>query len=184
MKKIIMVLFIVLTVVSLGACKSDNKQDKAKDKNTASKVAEQKNYTVIYLAKMEKPVDGDVAPPTADCDKNLVEIKLDGKLSPRQTLEKLLSYKVSDENQGVFNAFASAKNLKIEDMLVKNNFVIVKLSGELKVEDMCSERQIYNQIKKTLVQFDDIAGADIFMNGQEFSQYLATLREQNDANVK
>jgi hypothetical protein len=68
--------------------------------------------------------------------------------------------------------------LKIENLLIQNNFAIVTLSGNVKINDKCEEMNLYNQIRNTLTQFDEIDGVDIFVGEQELGEYLSSMTEE------
>ena len=205
MKKIALTTLLLITVISLGACnkKDDTKTKKDNPKTTQNQTVKQarkinENQTGLYLVKIDNQLEGQVksdaekAPqnsaisqdPNNDsaeflniCSGKMVEIGVDGKLSPREALEKLFTYP-NNIKEGIYNAFSRVKNVKIDKLIIKNNFAIVTLSGDFQVDDgMCAGRLMHDQIEKTLSQFDDIAGADVFVGNKEISEYLSTLKQ-------
>lgn len=111
------------------------------------------------------------------CSNDVVEIKIQKKLSPKEVLEELFNYQQYDKQNKAYNVFGLSNNLKIENLLIKNDFAILTLSGDIKINDTCEEVNIYNQIRKTLTQFDEIEGADIFVGDRELSEYLSSATE-------
>jgi len=207
MKKIALTTLLLITVISLGACnkKDDTKTKKDNPKTTQNQTVKQarkinENQTGLYLVKIDNQLEGRVKSDTKKapqdttlpeslkvgdidfsdiCSGKIVEIGVDGRLSPREALEKLFTYP-NNIKEGVYNAFSRGKNVKIDKLIIKNNFAAVTLSGDFQVDDgMCAGRLIHDQIEKTLSQFDDIAGVDIFVGDKEISEYLSTLEENN-----
>jgi hypothetical protein len=178
-------------VIFLSAC-GENKSNKKKMENEKNNVSQNidndnKNKTMLYLVKIdrEKKEQNDGLElnnaeifPMDICSGKITEVGIDGKLSPQEVLEKLFSYK-NDFQQGIYNTFSESKNIKIDKLVIKNNFATVILSGEIKADKMCGGQLMHDQIVKTLSQFDNIAGADIFVGDKEISEYITTMENKN-----
>jgi hypothetical protein len=191
MKKYILLSLLVVLVIFLSAC-GENKSNKKKMENEKNNVSQNidndnKNKTMLYLVKIdrEKKEQNDGLElnnaeifPMDICSGKITEVGIDGKLSPQEVLEKLFSYK-NDFQQGIYNTFSESKNIKIDKLVIKNNFATVILSGEIKADKMCGGQLMHDQIVKTLSQFDNIAGADIFVGDKEISEYITTMENKN-----
>lgn len=200
MKKISVIVILLVVVMLLGACGGgNNKSNKGGGKQFKSTKEQKENKarTEIYLVKvnslagtandsrqnqLEKPTATDISRPVDNqdfrlldfCSGEIISLKIDGKLSPKETLEKLFDYK-ADAGKGFYNAFSTVKNIKIEKLIIKNNFAIITLSGDFQKGNGCLGRLMHDQIVKTLSQFDDIAGADVFVGEEEITGYVEKL---------
>ena len=200
MKKISIIAILLISVVFLSACnKNTEKSNKAKNQKTVQKQQNNENQTEIYLVKIKQPeVENDnqlkepklediqtspninsINPGGIDiCSGEITAVKVDGKLSPKEALEKIFTYP-NNPAQGIYNAFSKSKNIKIDKLDIKNNFAIVTLSGDFQSDNYsCSGRLMHDQIVKTLSQFDNIAGADIFVGQEEITGYLEKLSRE------
>ena len=110
------------------------------------------------------------------CSGEIIAVQIDKKLSPQQTLEELFAYPDNTE-KGLYNILNKVKNIKIAKLDIKNNFAIVTLSGDFPSGDVCIGQQMHDQIDKTLSQFDNIAGVDVFVGDEEISGYLSNQQE-------
>ena len=189
MKKIIVVMCLIVFASSLSGCgkDSDDKKD-TENKEEVSSVVKKKEGTSIYLIALNEgdlaSEDGLSGAPINNCENKLVEVSLGKKLSPQETLKQLLSYQKYDKEKGTFNAFAMSNNLKVKNLLIKNDFAIVTLSEGLVPGEACSDMQLYSQIRKTLSQFNEIKGVDVFVGKEELSSYLMRLRTEDGGNFK
>ena len=180
---------LVVFASGLSGCgkNNDDKKDSG-SKEEVSDVVKKKEGTSIYLIALNEfdlaDRDGLGNTPINNCGNELVEVNLGKELSPQETLKQLLSYEKYDKEKGTFNAFAVSNNLKIENILIKNDFAIVTLSEGLAPGEPCSDMQLYAQIRKTLLQFDEIKGADVFVGKEELSSYLMKLRDRDVNNPK
>ena len=190
MKKSILLLGLMMAVLLLGACgKGDNGEatkKQAKEKKVSQEVKDNvnENQTAIYLVKVDKsqlPNDeqtgADISLPIDMCSGKLVAVGVDGKLSPQEALEKLFNYQ-ADLKNGMYNAFSESKNIKIDKLIIKNNFAIVTLAGDIKASEVCGGQLMHDQIVKTLSQFDNVAGADVFVGGREINEYLSSMENK------
>lgn len=171
MKNILLLLLVFIIVSGLSGCGKNSTKD------TTAK--EDKNTTSIYLVSMPKTESDEPRDIFMnDCNNDeFVEVKIDKKLSPQEALETLFKYKTSDGRDDLYNAFNVSDNLKIEKMLVQNDFAIVTLSKDLVAKNMCDESRIRAQITKTLLQFENIDGVDIFVGDDELSSYISTINK-------
>ncbi len=184
MKKIITVICLIIFIGSLSGCgKDDSNKEGSGGKEEVGMVTKKKEGTSIYLIALSDvdlvDENGLSDMPVNNCGNKLVEVNLGKKFSPREALNQLLSYEKYDREKGAFNAFAVSNNLKVENLLIKNDFAIVTLSEGLEPGEPCSDMQLYSQLRKTLLQFDEIKGVDIFVGKEELSNYLMKLREKN-----
>jgi hypothetical protein len=189
MKKIIVVVCAFIFVSSLMGC--EKKEDVNKDKggeDINKEIVEKKSGTSIYLVKLNeaelnmKLHNENI--PMSNCGNELVEINLEKTLSPQEALEQLFTYKEYDKEKGIFNVFAVADNLKLKNLLIKNDFAIVTLAEGLNLPEQCNDMQVYAQIRKTLSQFDEIAGVDILVGEEELRGYLSAERDKRLKVVK
>lgn len=204
MKKISIISILLVAVMLLGACGGkDDKSDKGNGKQVknAQKQEENKEQTEIYLVKIKSPakkeggsqedqsggsepvdvarfIDSQDFNLSEFCDGEITPLKIDGKLSPKEALEKLFNYK-ADTGKGFYNAFSTVKNIKVEKLVIKNDFAIVTLAGDFQKGDGCLGRLMHDQIVKTLSQFDNIAGADVFVGEEEITGYVEKLNREN-----
>jgi hypothetical protein len=189
MKKVIIVMCLIVFAGSLSGCgkDDDNKKDSG-SKEEVSEVVKKKEGTSIYLIALNEANlasnDGLSDAPINNCESKLIEVSLGKELSPQEILNQLLSYEKYDKEKGTFNAFAVSNNLKVENLLVKNDFAVVTLSEGLAPGEPCSDMQLYAQIRKTLLQFDEIKGVDVFVGKEELSSYLMRLRDRDTNNPK
>jgi len=181
MKKITVGLVIVFIALSLSGCKdkNNNKDEEkvVKKQEEASAKEEEKvkvdiNNIAIYIATINNKEGGELDnSQNAGCEYEMFAVKTDKKLSPQEALETLLTYRVQDDGGNSYSTFSLSKGLKIEKMIVKNNFAVVTLSEDLIVKGLCDESIIYDQIRKTLLQFEEIDGVDIFVGDKELSEF-------------
>jgi len=201
-KNVLTGILLLLLVVFLGGCnnKDTSKNTPGENNQSISTKENKENSTALYLVKIDKPEVG--AEKTEDkqdrsasqiselikshnkdmrpidiCGGKITEVRVDGKLSPQEALEKLFSYEDNSQH-GTYNAFSKSKNIKVDKLVIKNNFAIVTLSGEIKADEMCGGRLMHDQIVKTLSQFDDIAGADVFVGDMEISTYFSRAKSK------
>ncbi len=189
MKKITIVMCLIIFASGLSGCGKDNNDEKnSGNKEEVSNVVKKKEGTSIYLValnEVDSASENDSSnAPINNCGNEFVEVNLGKKLSPQETLRQLLAYEKYDEEKGTFNAFAMSNNLKVENILIKNDFAIVTLSEGLEPGEACSDMQLYTQIRKTLLQFDEIKGVDVFVGKEELSSYLMKLREGSGSSAK
>ena len=181
MKKITVGLIIVFIALSLSGCKDKNnnkdeenvvkKQEETRVKE-AEKVKVDINNIAIYIATIDNKEGGELDnSQNAGCEYEMLAVETGKKLSPQEALETLLTYRVQDDEGNSYSAFSLSKGLKIEKMIVKNNFAVVTLSENLIVKGLCDESIIYDQIKKTLLQLEEIDGVDIFVGDKELSEF-------------
>jgi len=174
MKKILLATVALIALGGLSGCSKDSNDNVASEKQNQNKQG-----TSIYLVEMDGTnSDDSLGVPNIGCDDKLVEVKIDKKLSPQEALEELFAYDKYNEEDGLYNAFGLSDNLKIEKMVVANDFAIVTLSEDLIVSGMCDEPRVYAQIIETLTQFDEIDGVDIFIGDKELSSYLSDVSEE------
>jgi len=183
MKKIILLLGLIMSVSILGACgNKDNQGDKKQNieqttakTNNNQNTQPNENQTAIYLVKLDKQKtdfsEDNATLPFGICSGQLTPVIINEKLSPQKALETLLNYP-NDTSKGIYNAFSESQNIKIDKLLIKNNFAIVTLSGDIKAGEPCLGQLMHDQITKTLSQFDNIAGADVFVGDKEINTYL------------
>lgn len=168
MKSILLIICTFIITGGLSGCNNTKNLTDVTDKNPPG------DTTSIYLVAMaETALHNSLDTPLIGCDDKLVEVIINKKLSPQETLEKLFAYKEYSEEEGIYNVFALSDNLKVEEITVANNFAIVKLSEGLITSDMCDNPRVYAQIAKTLTQFDTIAGVDIYVGDREVNTYLS-----------
>ena len=176
-KKIFILLSIFLTTAFLAGCSKKNEtQIQTKTPQTDDRMG-------LFVVKVDDkiaPTDTSIANtegtqlPMNICIGNIVENKIDEKLTPQEALEKLFTYK-PNSSDGLYNVFNKFKDIKIKDLVIKNNFAIVRLSGDFTGAQECDGQLAHDQIVKTLSQFDNIAGADVFIEDEEITGYFATL---------
>ncbi len=168
------ILLLLTTIIFSGCGKKENKNVSV---DTKQQVEENGKY--LYLVAKDNSKENEkMLPDMVMCNNKLDKIKIEDDISPKEALQKLFDYR---DNDKFINPLQKFTNLKIEDVVVKNDFAIVKLSKGLTVDKfVCNTQDISNQIKKTLTQFDDIAGVDIFVGDEEFGSYIDNLRMKND----
>jgi len=167
------VLLGICVVIGLSGCGNDQKT--SKDETEA-----EKNGTSIYLVAMDEgALDDGTEVENIGCDDALVEVKINKKLSPQEALEALFDYTTAED--GLYNVFSMSPNLQIEKMIVANDFAIVTLSKDLVTGGMCDGPRVPAQIRKTLMQFDEIDGVDIFVGDEEVSSYLSEKDDYDNA---
>jgi PBP1b-binding outer membrane lipoprotein LpoB len=196
-KTLFLMAVLLLIVVFFGGCTNNSSQNfSAKQKQSVTEEKNKENTTALYLVKidrikdekreLENKQDGREMPisefvesslenlPTIDiCNGKVAEVRVDGKLSPKEALEKLLAYK-NNSQQEFYNAFNKSKDVRIDKLMIKNNFATVVLSGDIQADEFCYGQLMHDQIYKTLTQFDNIDGADVFVGDKEISEYIAT----------
>jgi len=182
MKKILLLLCLLIIAGSLSGCGSkDEKKSENKNNQTVNNDVVQLEGTLIYLVDLSNIDTNNQADlPMHYCGNSLVGVRLNEKLTPREALERLFNYKDEQQDDKFFNPFSLAKNLKIKDLVIKNDFAILTLTEGLSLEEeyICSGNQLHDQIEKTLVQFDNIAGVDVFVGDQELSSYLMSIKKE------
>jgi hypothetical protein len=171
----------LIFVSSLFGC-GTNKQNDNTNKQNNQNNQQNNNETLIYLAvlKNENNVDNTMSD-NLNCDNKdeVIAVKIaDKKLSPQETLEKLFIYKPTESQKGMYNVFEKSKNLKIEKLVLANDFAVLTLSKDLSLQSMCDEQRVRAQITKTLLQFDSIKGVDIFVGDEELSSYFSKINEK------
>ncbi len=167
-QSIIMSICTIMIISGLSGCTGN--------KDTGDDVAtdEKKNGTSIYLVAMDGTSLGDsLDAPTIGCSDKLVAVQIDQKLSPQEALEELFAYEKYNEDEGLYNVFGLSDNLKVEKMVIANDFAIVTLSKDLIIGGMCDEPRVHAQITQTLTQFDDIDGVDVFVGDESLGEYLS-----------
>jgi hypothetical protein len=181
MKKTLVLVATIVIVSGLSGCGNDD-SSKSKGDDTSNgqengiskESSENSNDTKIYLTTIdETEVNDSSSISLVGCDSKLTEIVINEKLSPQKTLETMLNYKEYSKEKGAYNIFEEFSSLKIEEMIVANDFAIVRLSKDLVAKGMCDSSRIRAQITKTLTQFDNIAGVDIYVGDQELSSYFS-----------
>lgn len=173
MKKIILMMCALILVGGLSGCgDKDFADDAVVDGNQSG--------TSIYLVKMDATeFDDPLGAPSIGCDDQLVEVNVDKKLSPQEALEELFAYEEFNEEDGIYNVFGLSDNLKVEKMLVQNDFAVVTLSEDLFVGGMCDDPRVRAQITETLMQFEEINGVDIFVGDEALNSYLSEMDESD-----
>ncbi len=173
MGQIVLMMCSIICVSGLSGC------DNNKDSNNNDIAVGVQDETSIYLVAMDGTKFNDsLNTSNIGCDDKLVEVKIDKKLSPQEALEELFAYEEYNEEEGLYNVFGLSDNLKVEKMVVANDFAIVTLSEDLFVGGMCDDPRVYAQITETLIQFDEIDGVDIFIGDEELSSYLLDVSEE------
>ena len=183
MKNIVIVLMLIITISFLTGCNKDKKITQNNQENQEQKeemTVEDPNNSFIYLVTVNDKTRDDITKLSKEnseqeeetlnlnCIDNLKKISLNKKLSPQETLKELFSY--TDYNkQEIFNSFSNIENIKIEELILKNDFAILKLAKNNKFKN---NNCIEYQIKKTLKQFDDIAGVDIYAGDVSLHEYI------------
>lgn len=158
----------IMIMGGLSGCISN--KDASDDVATDAK----QDGTSIYLVAMDgTSLDDSLDAPVMGCDDKLVAVQLKQQLSPQEALEELFTYEEYNEEDGLYNVFALSDDLKVEKMVVANDFAIVTLSGNLITGGMCDEPRVHAQITQTLTQFDDIDGVDIFVGDESLGEYLS-----------
>ena len=176
MKKIVLMICAVVFVVGLSGC-GDKREVAEKEDNA---VIDNQDGTSIYLIAMDETEFNDsLSTPNIGCDDKLVEVRVDKKLSPQEALGELFAYAEYDEEKGLYNVFGLSDDLKVENMLVQNDFAIVTLSEDLFTGGMCDDSRVRAQITETLIQFEEIDGVDIFVGDEELSSYLSVMDESD-----
>ena len=172
MKKVILMMCAIVLVGGLSGCGD-------KDSDDGVVADDNQNSTSIYLVAMDGTEFNDsLNTPNIGCDDKLVEVKVGKKLSPQEALEELFAYAEYNEEEGLYNVFGLSDNLKVEKMIVQNDFAIVTLSEDLFTGGMCDDPRVRAQITETLIQFDEIDGVDIFIGDDELSSYLSDVSEE------
>ena len=168
MKKIMMGLCAIVIVGGLSGCVDD------KDANKEDIVDKKQKGTSIYLVALDgTPLNDSLDVSPVGCDDKMVAVQIDQKLSPQEALEALFTYTNYKKEDGLYNVFDLSPNLQIEKMIVANDFAIVTLSEDLITGGMCDDTRVTAQIRKTLMQFDEIDGVDIFIGDEEVTSYLS-----------
>jgi len=162
-KKITFGLVVFGCIIIFNGCGS-------KDDSNAKISENSQSGTLIYLVESKETDFDGVDSLNVDCDDKIVGVDTNEELSPKGALEKLLSFQ--GQKKGLKNVLKTSDNLKIEKLVIQNNFAILTLSKDLNAGGMCDESQIRAQITQTLTQFDEIDGVDIFVGDEELSSYL------------
>jgi len=179
--KLLIFLLGLFFISSLVGCSKNNntttEHNKGKTNNNITK-KENKDAKYIYVvsAKKDKPdnLNLDDMEMMMNCEGRLVKVEVDKNITPEKALEYLFNYK---DNDKFLNPLQHLQNLKVKDIIIKNNFAIVKLAEGLNIKKtICDRQTIGDQIRKTLTQFDNIAGVDIFVGDKEFNSYFDELR--------
>lgn len=177
MKKLAFGIIIFIVVGALSGCGKNETSS-----NDEAVVGSDQNSTSIYLTRVDM-TEFDNSSDISDigCGDSVEAVKINKKLSPQEALEELFSYKKYSEEDGLYNVFGSSGDLTVENLLIQNDFAIVTLSEDLNLGGMCDSVRVYAQIDKTLTQFDNIAGVDVFVGDEELSSYLSG-RNEDDIN--
>ncbi|MEA3323449.1 MAG: GerMN domain-containing protein [Patescibacteria group bacterium] len=167
-QKIIVSMCAIVIIGGLSGCGDD------KNPNDDTIADVEQGGTSIYLVAIDgTSLDDSLDVPTIGCDDKLVAVQIDKKLSPQEALETLFAYDEYDEEDGLYNIFSLSPNLQIEKMVIANDFAIVTLTEDLVTGGMCDDPRVSAQIRKTLMQFDEIDGVDIFVGDEEVNSYLS-----------
>ncbi len=168
--QIVLIICGVVLVGGLSGCGNN------KDSDNNDIAVDAQDETSIYLVAMDGTEFNDsLNTSNIGCDDKLVEVKIDKKLSPQEALEELFAYEEYNEEEGLYNVFGLSDNLKIEKMVVANDFAIVTLSEDLFTGGMCDDPRVRAQISETLMQFEEIDGVDIFVGEEELGSYLSEI---------
>lgn len=159
----------IFAVTALNGCGcSKDEKSSAEDAISGSQ-----DGTMIYLAKLDEGEFDDLSDDLLlNCVGNVEAVSIDEKLSPQEALEKMFVYDEYTKGSGLYNIFEMSNDLKVDNLLIQNDFAIVTLSEELNLGTNNSECA-YAQIRKTLTQFDGIDGVDIFIGDKELSTYVS-----------
>lgn len=179
MKRIGTILIVIFCISVFSGCnnKDREQQNVSINKNDIeTKQRDKEQGTLIYLSVMNNRKK-DLTYDSENCSGEVVKIVLDEKLSPKETLGRLFTYVDNGKDDDKFNVFSTSKNLKIEDLIIKNDFATLKLSDSVVFDNLvCDGQRIRTQIEKTLLQFSDIGGVDIFIGDKELGSYLNDIK--------
>lgn len=168
MQSVIIGICTIIIISGLSGC-TDNK-----DAGENAAIDAKQDGTSIYLVAMDgTPSNDSLDVSVVGCDDKLVAVQIDQKSSPQEALEELFAYEEYNEEEGLYNVFALSDNLKVEKMVIANDFAIVTLSEDLIISGMCDEPRVHAQITQTLTQFDDIDGVDVFVGEESLGEYLS-----------
>lgn len=105
------------------------------------------------------------------CDDSLVPVQVQisagGSLEERVRASLRELFVIEDEyygQSGLYNALFRS-NLFVDEVIVEGGSAIVRLSGDLLIGGVCDEPRVREQIRQTVLQFSEIQGAVILLNG-------------------
>lgn len=111
------------------------------------------------------------------CGDSLVAVQREVSVTSSSTqagIYAALSILLSNKNQtiedGVYYNALYQSNLDIESVSVTNGVATVRLVGDMALGGVCDGPRFEAQIEQTVLQFEDITSAKIFVNGQTLSE--------------
>ena len=160
-------LIIIFAVGILGGCQSDS-QPGLNGKRTEIKVF------LVDLAKPNVPFTKDFVKETG-CGDHLVSMKREVLLSDnfiKAALEELFSLK---GDTGEFYNSLSLSDLKVKEVILNDKKVTVYLQGSYALAGDCSGSRFVDQIKETVLQFQGIEEAEIYVDERPLESFLSLM---------
>ncbi len=144
---------------------------RATELQESDKVFSDKNTQIFVVAldgsELIKTVDGEMI----GCNDKLLAVDLGKSVSPRIALEKLFDYQGDEE--GIYNVFANSGPIIIDSFDIVDGKAIVYLSANGLGGGTCDAPRIKQQLKKTLLQFDNIDSTEIYFDDELIDDYLS-----------
>lgn len=91
----------------------------------------------------------------------------------KATLEELLYIRGSFlGDSGLYNALANS-DLSLEKFSMKDKKAIVDLAGQFSIKSVCDTPRVVEQIRETVLQFDEIEEIKVTINGDPLDQIVS-----------
>jgi hypothetical protein len=163
---------VIFTIFNFQENKNiENSQSKQNLNNNQNQKTSEIYLVVLDGSELMDTVEGELF----GCNDKLLAVDLGVNKTPRETLQKLLTY---DNYEGLYNVFANIPNVAIEDFNIDNGNAVVKLVGDGLGGGACDAPRIVAQIHKTLLQFDEINEVEMYFNNEPFETYLSEKDEE------
>jgi hypothetical protein len=134
----------------------------------------------IFLIAME---DGGKNGKAIGCGDSIIAV--DGsaredltQLSPtrdrmKAAYEQLLGEKNEDLSRAGYRNFLAGSKLQLDDLLLSDGKVLVKLGGNLVLNGTCDNPRVEAQLVETALQFPEVSEVTIMLNGTALQDYLS-----------
>lgn len=127
----------------------------------------------IYLIALE---DGGEMGDEIGCGDSIVPVErtvVKTEDSLEAAIRQLLLVTNRDPSSGYYNALHSS-DLELISADIENGIATINLEGEIQVGGVCDNPRIQEQLKRTVLQFQEINEAVININGQSLEELLSS----------